>query len=230
MKRLLLALLFVYFQLAGLAMAQRTPIATDDFNRASLGTTDWTQLNTDNGSITISASTVVTGSVAGTIRPAARWTGAGTFTDNQYVKIAVILVADNGDSYANGVICRASADTNTTRDYYLAEVHSGGGANRTVQLAKIVNGTRTQRHSASVAWSSGDTIELECNETEIKAMKNGTALGGLYTWTDADLTTGNPGVVASGAAAGTTGDNWEGGNLGAVGGGATGGVSRRRAQ
>lgn len=195
----------------------RTAIATDNFNRASIGT-DWTNLNSDWGSMTIYLSTVVSFSTSqsGANRQAARWTGAGTFTDNQYSKIKIGTFSFLSNSQAAGVIVRASADTNANRDYYEAVVFpDSGGPTYTTELNKLVNGTLTTIFTAAITWVSGDTLSIEADGTTISVYRNDVALGGSWTQTDSSLTTGLPG--ASGA--GNTSfpfDDWEGGNLGSA--------------
>lgn len=194
----------------------RTSIATDNFNRAgpALGS-DWASLNDNWGSPQITASTLVYGGVSQTDnnRQVARWVGAGTFTNDQYSSLVISSLAFNTGSFAHGVVVRASADVNANRDFYQACVEEdSSGPNYTTRLAKFVNGTYTLLHSASVAWTVGDRIELEVEGTTLRVCKNGTPLGGSFTQTDSDLSTGNPGIAVSGDAT-VTSDDWEGGNI-----------------
>jgi hypothetical protein len=117
--------------------------------------------------------------------------------------------------YYIGVAVRCSADTDGARDYYALIVSSdAAGPNYTTRLIKIVNGSATTLHSASVAWASGDTVELEVEGTTLTGMKNGSALGGSFTQTDTSLTTGKPGILgATDTDTSATGKNWVGGNL-----------------
>jgi hypothetical protein len=190
----------------------RTSVATDDFNRASLGS-NWTNLNTTWGTIVTQTSTVFTGTSANTGNEAAAvWAGAGSFTDDQYSEGELggltFLTAD----YCAGYIARASADTDGNRDFYFFYVAGdSSGPNYTTVLGKVVNGTRTVLHSASAAWANTDLISIECEGTTIRGCKNGTPLGGSFTQTDSSLTTGKPGILANGSS--LTGDNWVGGNI-----------------
>lgn len=196
----------------------RTSVATDNFNRGSLGS-NWTQTNTTQaGNLIISSSTVADGSYS--MQPtgnlaSARWTGAGSFTDDQYASVVVASFTNNGGANsANGVtVCNSGA--NATRSCYEAYVIQNSTTTPTVVLAKWVNGTRTQLHSATTSWSgNASRIELEREGTTIRVMKDGTALGGSYTQTDSDLSGGTPGLSCT---SGATGDNWEGGNIGSSG-------------
>jgi hypothetical protein len=198
----------------------RTAVATDNFNRASLGA-DWAQLNTTlAGDVTVDASVKFRGQYSTqptNQKSAARWVGAGTFTDDQYAKVKLLNPppADfsGGANCELGVIVRASADTNGAKDFYeVACVHVSAG---TTNLCKWANGTRTLLATASVSYSANDTLELEAigtgSSTVVTAYKNGVAIAGLaYTDTSA-LTGGVPGVTASSAA--LFGDDWEGGNI-----------------
>lgn len=193
----------------------RTSVATDGFDRASLGT-DWAQLNTYNGTIRTQDSLYVnsTGNGQPGITAAARWVGAGTFTDDQYASLEIRVLSYQSTSYNVGVICRASGDQDSNRDWYGASVCLDASSSYTTKLLKVVNGTVTELHSASVAWSVGDKIELEVEGTTLRLCKNGTALGGSFTQTDSSLSTGLPGVaIALGSETTFYADNWEGGNL-----------------
>lgn len=194
----------------------RTLIASDNFNRASLGA-DWAQLNAGNaGDIVIDGSTRIRGSFGNQNvddKATARWVGAGTFSDDQYSSLVLVNpVIFNGTTVRIGVIARASADTGAGRDYYEAYLLMDSGTTPTTRLVKWVNGTRTQLHSAAVAWAANDRIDLECEGSEIRVCKNGTPLGGSFTQTDTSITTGKPGVTATNS---TFGDSWEGGDIAA---------------
>jgi hypothetical protein len=223
MKRILLALALLLGLAPYAGAASRTSIATDSFtystgaldavsggNWAQAGDTGW-------GTMEVESNTIFGLASAGqSVASAARWTGAGSFTDNQYAKLVVPVVTNGGDNNSNiGVICRGSG-VDGTRSFYYAWVTANFVAdpNRTVQTGKYVNGTQTQQHSANVAFAAGNSIEIECDGTTITVLKNGTAIGGNYTWTDSDITTGVPGVAGMGGNVATvSGDSWEGGNL-----------------
>jgi len=196
----------------------RTLIASDDFNRAgpSLGS-NWANLNTlSRGDVLINSSTRAAGEYSGSAGefPAARWVGAGTFTDDQYSSITMLNCIGAGSSaYIIGVIVRASADTYTARDYYEASVQVDPANPLTTTLKKWVNGTATVLHSATVTWANNDVLSLEAEGTTLRVCKNGTPLGGSFTQTDSSLTTGKPGITL---AASIYGDDWEGGNVSAA--------------
>lgn len=195
--------------------ATRTSIATDNFNRAgpALGA-NWATLNNLAGDdMKIVASARVTGATSGSARAAARWVGAGSFTADQYSSLAITALGFLTTSYSIGVICRASADTDSARDFYEVLVLSdSSGPNYTTQVNKVVNGTRTTLNSASRAWAVNDRVECEAEGTTIRGLKNGSA---FFTTTDSDLSTGNPGIAGSNdqVDADSTGDDWDGGNL-----------------
>jgi hypothetical protein len=199
----------------------RSSIATDDFNRAAIGA-NWAQLNNDWGQVDTLGSTQVAGNNAadGNNRPVARWVGAGTFTNDQYSSVEVSALSFQGANFFIGVIVRASGDVNAARDFYAAFVASdSAGPNYTVSLIKVVNGTTTVLHSAAIAWTANQRIELEAEGTSLRVCKDGTPLGGSFTQTDTDLASGSPGITGTHSTC--PGDNWDGGNLVAASGDAS---------
>ena len=193
----------------------RTLIASDAFNRASLGTTDWGQLNTAWGTVSINASIQFTSNfdTSADQTGAARWIGAGTFSNDQYSSVKIKNpLAFFGAAHRVGAIVRASADQDGTRDYYEAYIQADSASVPTTVLAKWVNGARTVLGSAAQAWAVDDLLSIEAEGTTIRLCRNGTPLGGSFTVTDSSLATGNPGV-AVGSTASLYGDDWEGGNV-----------------
>lgn len=203
----------------------RTSIATDNFNRATLDA-NWSQMNSDNGSIAISGSTVAYGTSAATGSasyhdgPSARWVGAGTFTNDHYSKIAVAGLSTLAEQYHCGVVCRASADTNGTRDYFGAIVcaMAASGGTQKVILFKVVNGTLTEISNQNVTYTNGDTISLEVSgaspSISLTVYKNDVAIGGNMTQTGiSGPDTGAPGVHIAGGSGTLTGDSWEAGSI-----------------
>lgn len=194
----------------------RIVVATDDFDRANgaLGA-NWTNLNTNWGTITI-ASNAATCSTANTNNEAAAvWAGAGSFTDDQYAEAPITGLTFLSGDFAGGVIARASTGLNDARDFYFAYVAAdSGGPNYTTVLGKVVGGGRAVLHSAAHAWSDDDLVGLEVEGTELRLCQNGTPLGGSFTQTDADLSTGKPGILKNGSAPNVAA--WEGGNLSSV--------------
>lgn len=188
--------------------ATRTSVATADGTSVA----NFTQLNSAWGSIAV-GSGVFSCSASNTNNEGAGvWSGAGTFTDDQYAEITIGGLSFLSADFLVGVICRASTDTGAGRDFYFAYVAAdSGGPNYTTVLGKYVNGTRTVLNSASTAWVNSDKISLEVQGSTLRLCKNGAALGGSFTQTDTSLTTGKPGIVANGSA--PTGDDWVGGNL-----------------
>lgn len=199
-------------------MPRGSAIASDDFNRASLGATDWTQLNAAWSNVQITGSTVFDASASNANNEgAAVWIGAGSFSADQWSEVTVGGLAFASIDWCVGVIARSTIDTGANRDFYFFFVAgTSAGPNYTTVLGKVVNGTRTVLNSANQAWSNGDTISIECEGTEIRGCRNGTALGGAFTVTDSDLSTGNPGILANGNTA-LTGDNWSAGDMTASG-------------
>lgn len=189
----------------------RTAIATDDFNRASLGA-NWAQIaNGVGGSISINSSTRATGATGnGAENAAARWVGAGTFTANQYAAAKLLNFDYQNANYWAGVIVRASGDTDAARDFYYAIVQmDDGGPSYTTRVGKVVNGTDTSLANVDQAWSVNDVISLEVEGTSLRVFRNGTQIAGLNA-TDASLSTGAPGIILSQS---FYLDDFEGGNI-----------------
>lgn len=154
---------------------------------------------------------------------AARWNGSGTFANDQYSTLEIYGTGTESWSSYMGVIARASADQDGSRDYYYARIFDRQDAgNNRVELSKVVNGTTTilDNTPSSVAWSAGNRIEIECEGTTIRALKNGTS---YHSATDSALSSGKPGIYALTRDA-LTGDNWEGGDITGGGGAATRGL------
>jgi hypothetical protein len=186
----------------------RVLVASDDFNRTdgSPGS-NWTQTNTDAGTMAIATNQIQPGNSLG---PSSMvWAGAGSFNNNQYAKLKLTAITFGDNNYGIGVTVRASNDLTTTRDHYFFIAGTSGLGT----LGKTVNGTVTTLHSATVGWATNDTIELEAEGTTVRAMKNGVALGGSFTVTDTSLSTGKPGVTGTGDSGVAKGDDWESGNL-----------------
>lgn len=199
----------------------RSAVATDDFNRAgpALGA-NWANLYSSGiGDVVIGGSDYIGNNVGSDTGEgaAARWVGTGTFADDQYSSLVLENLSWQSGLTHVGVICRASADTEGDRDFYWAAVvYDGAGPSYRTEFGKIVDGTRTEFHTASVSWANGDRVELECEGTTIRVLKNGTALGGSFTTTDSAIASGKPGVCASGTPS-ARGDDWEGGDIVAAG-------------
>ena len=189
----------------------RTAVATDNFNRADgpgLGA-NWTNVGpfaSSSGVMRINSSINIYGGGGGDC--AARWTGAGTFTADQYSSLVVTGVGTDF-SYV-GVIARASSDADGNRDYYKYQMRGIFG---TTSLVKVVNGVETTLSAtpATLTWNDGDRIEIECEGTSIRGLKNGVV---QHSATDSALTTGVPGVTANHVSiVPPFGDDWEGGNI-----------------
>ena len=176
----------------------RTTVATDDFNRASLGA-DYAQINTGlGGNVSINSSIRVQGQYA--TQPvddkatARRITE--TFSDDQFASMAITNINDDvGVTNKVGVAVRVGSATDGSKNLYEVVVTSGAVGDKTISLNKWVAGTRTVLHSGTAAFTNNDLIELEVIGTTLTVCKNGTALGGSFTQTDSSLTTGKPGIV-----------------------------------
>lgn len=193
----------------------RTLIASDNANRASLGTTDWSQMNTGAaGDVQIDSSTRFKGQYgtqATDQKATARWIGAGSFTNDQYASVKVVTAPAGGSNVNTVGVCVRASGSAGTRTFYEAFVEAAAASPPT-SLTKWVNGTRTSLYTdTAITWAANDLISLEVEGTTLRVCKNGTAIGGAWTVTDSSISTGVPGIVASGV---VFGDDWEGGNIG----------------
>jgi hypothetical protein len=157
---------------------------------------------------------------------ACRWNGAGTFSDDQYAKIALNSFGNFGGAasteYGVGVIVRASADLDAASDYYAAAVYddAANGGNKTVRITKRLNGTlSTLATHTSTAWTNGDTISLEVTTSGADAVltvfKNDVSISFSHTDSTSPLASGKPGLIVFGDSGGDVprGDDWEGGDV-----------------
>jgi hypothetical protein len=194
----------------------RTTVATDNFNRASLGS-DWTQLNPAlAGNIQIDSSTRIHAAytfVSAGSTAAARWNGAGSFSNDQFGSVKITAISGSGNNHKMGATARAGSGIDGSRAWYeFSMTGLPSGPTYTTELVLQNGGTRTVLATGSLAWSVGDTIDIEVEGSTIRGCQNGTPLGGSWTVTDTTLTTGKPGVVASGTTQ-LFGDDWVGGNV-----------------
>lgn len=191
----------------------RTSIATDDFNRASLGA-NWTNINVSNGgNLSIDSSIRITGQYSSFGDDAnaavAMWVGAGSFTNDQYssLKLTNFISAGQGASYPIGVAVRASG-SDASRSYYAAVVKDS--ASNTTRLFKVVSGALTQLATTTgTTWADNDVITIECEGTAIRVFKNATQITALNS-TDSSIASGATGVAGVNA---LYGDDWDGGNI-----------------
>lgn len=195
----------------------RTLVAADDFS----GTlANFTNLMTAvRGNVIIDgANQRITGEYAGSANDhcIARYTGAGTITDNQYASMRLATAPDLGLSYRAGVCIRQGAGTGAAATGYEAVLYLLNYGAYITELALRNGASYTVLYSAAMAWAASDLISLEGEGTTLRLCKNATPLGGGFTLTDSTLTTGKPGVIITAAA---FGDDFECGNITGGGGG-----------
>jgi hypothetical protein len=186
----------------------RTLIASDNFNRAdgAVGA-NWTQTNTDAGSMSISGNACIPGNSLGTSSMV--WAGAGAFSNDQYAKVTLKAIDFGSSNYGFGVTVRSSNDLTTARDNY----YFYAGSDNTGELGKVVNGTTTVLGSGTVNATTNDTIALEVVGTTLICYLNDVPLGGSFTQTDSSLSTGKPGLMGRGDSGVAKGAPWEGGDV-----------------
>lgn len=192
-------------------MATRTSVQTDDFadNNLSAGSVIWTQLNPSNAPMDN-----IGGVVLDQYGQEAAISADGTYTNDQYSKLALATGTTNDAATWLGVIARASTDTDAGRDYYFFYISFAQGSSPfDYVLGKMVNGTPTTLQTGTTAFVVGNTIEIEVDgstTTSIRGYINGTLIN-TATDSSSPLTTGKPGITIKKAI--IAGDNWEGGNL-----------------
>jgi len=166
-------------------------IATDNFNRASLGA-NWTNAF---GTVVINSNTRATGSAAGENDA---FYNALTFSADQY---AQAVITPSATDWA-GVCVRASVNNS-----YIFE-----GTTSQWEIAKYVAGAFTELTAGSWTASAGDVFRLEVAGTTLRAFRNGVLVS---TATDSSLSAGNPGVAfwSLDASFNAFADDWEGGDL-----------------
>lgn len=186
-----------------------TSVATDNFNRASLGA-NWTQQNAANaGNVQINASIQADGQYSAQPtdqHPTAVWAGTGTFTDDHYSLATLKVISDLGTNYRVGVTTRASGSAGTRTHYEAYVINNGTGA-KTTHICRWNNGTRTALANTTVAWAANDTIRLVSIGTSHKVYRNGAEITALSV-TDSSITTGKPGISVC---SGNYLDDWDGG-------------------
>jgi hypothetical protein len=190
-------------------MPSFTSVATDTFTGADASfPANFSNLDNVNGQVEIIGNKFHS---PYTVYSGARSNHAGTYTDDQYSQCVISGLTFGASGDAVGVICRASLDVDTARDFYFAYVTDN--ATPTCTYGKVVNGTVTNfsLDSTATTWANADVIRLYVAGTNIVLQKNG---ADVLSTTDSALTTGKPGVVAkAGSPDALRGDDWEGGNV-----------------
>jgi hypothetical protein len=190
-------------------------IATDSFtgtDNASIivgtgaGTGNWRRSGYSSGTpfnyVTNRASTTATAQ-------AMVWGGAGTFTADQYSE-ATLVSSAAGTRYVGVVVRGTTGTTSATKNYYYFRCSSTACI-----LGKFVAGTNTTIATGNSPGTFPVTARLEVVGTTLTPKINGSTPPGMSaSYTDPDLSTGNPGVVASSASNAATLDDWSAGNLG----------------
>lgn len=194
----------------------RVSVASSSFTGETNGNTpaNFTALNPDDGSITIDTERVESNVSSQTLD--ARWSGSGTFIDNQYGTIQVSGLSNPGGLNQMGIILRASADTGAARDMYRVFVLEDNTTS--IRVEKVVNGSpSTLKTTAVGSFQNNDTLgaEIEGDGTSstIKYYWNGTLVDS-YVDSTSPLTGGKPGITARlEFGPGLFGDVWDAGNL-----------------
>jgi hypothetical protein len=186
------------------------------------------------GGFTMTSGALTGGDSSGQELGAARWTGSGTFTADQYSSVVIKGIQGGFTGHKIGPACRISTDYDDggsgSRDFYAFQIlDNGTDSSNGESIIKVVNGVKTVLASATAqTWVDNDVADIEAEGTTIRGIQNGTL---KLSTTDSDLATGAPGFAGSTSSPFTI-DNWEGGNITTGGGGpqsysytATGGLT-----
>jgi hypothetical protein len=172
--------------------------ATDDFNRADTTTdigANWTFIN---GTIAFIISSNAARAFDAASISIASW-NADAFPDDQY---AVVTSVQSAVFIGAGVRLASGADGYGSRgDGYLTRYDDAAGF-----------GGETVLSNHGVTASAGQSVRAEAEGTTIRAFTNGIERASV---TDATYASGSAGLVGY-SGAGNSGDDWEGGSLGAA--------------
>lgn len=194
----------------------RSLIASDDFNRATLGSNWSNVMEFTAGFMTIESSTAVRGQYQAQGlhgHAVARWVGAGTFTANQYSSIKITQTASGlGTGQTQGATVRTGAGMDSTSSY--VEIYYQHAGN--IVMVKRVGGVYYQIATTAQFLVANDILSIECEGQVYRSYVNGVLLGGAFTYTDdgttngVAITDGLPGITGTSA---TLSDDWEGGAI-----------------
>lgn len=184
--------------------------ASDDFNRAALGTTNWQQQSGIGGGSGFSGLVVISGSVAaaasGADDAAVRWIGSA-FSVNQYSQATIKTVAGWSDDAQVAVRCQV---TDNLPGCYSFSANPGGGYFRLYRVGndRSFNTLATYTH----APADDDVIRIEVNGNGITGLVNGVP---VLTATDTTFGAGQPGIICGDVD--TLLDDWSAGDLSSSG-------------
>lgn len=147
------------------------------------------------------ASAVTSGYAVGAFTPSgvtavlAAYAGRTGFSSDQYAS-AKLPSASSGSAMA-GVCVRCDTGGTAKTGYYF--IASSGSGNAQVELARYVNGAKTQIAIAtSRTIAVNPTVELRVLGATLQPLINGTQPSGLSaTYSDTSISTGSPGVAAN---------------------------------
>jgi hypothetical protein len=139
---------------------------------------------------------------------ASRWTGAGTFTNNQWAEVTVTKGSDVSSADRAGAVVRGSTAVGGSAYVCVA-------SNTTLTILWIHDadgGYVSDLTTSSVSFGSGATLRCEVTGTTITATITGNS---PLVVTDTNLTSGTPGIAVgrNDGSAWWSADNWKGGNL-----------------
>jgi hypothetical protein len=198
---------------------------TDDTNIADVDS-NWTAQDGVSGYVGVASEEVYSAFAADSD---ACWAGAGTFSNDQYATIKVI-VNSNDTNEKIGVSVRNNGAALASRSLYRAYYTdpAGGGSDGRVVVEKIVSGgSPTNLATISGNFVTSDTLTLEVvtsgSDAVLRVYKNSTQIDSGITDSSSPLASGKPGLFARGGSTGIRGDDWVGGDVTSGSGGALAG-------
>jgi hypothetical protein len=190
------------------------PTASDDFNRAdnpsSLGS-NWTI------QVTAFGAQVIGNQAAGVDGDAyVFWSGAGTFTDNQYSEVTISTFVAGLAGRAGVRQSGAGVGITNVTGYFCGADRSDGPTDDRYKIMRYVAGTATQLAAAAAGTvvTSGDVIKLEVTESSgtntLTCSRNGTPVTNLIGITDSGIGSGGKPGFSIGATTARA-DDWSAG-------------------
>lgn len=180
-------------------------LATDDFNRASIGS-NWTTISGESAWATSGSAVAAPPSTA---LDSSMFYNAVTWPNDQYSQFSIPSIGTAGSDQGAGPALRCASGART---YYRIVVSGTTGTN--TWASKQVAGSYTNFASAtkSGGWTTSDTAYAEIQGSSIK-VRNGSGGSNIISTTDSSIASGSAGMSYSSTDASAQLDNFEGGDF-----------------
>jgi hypothetical protein len=182
-----------------------TVLASDNFNRANANPigAPWTT-GFGESAMQIVGNVATPSTLAGDC--GADHTGI-TWPNDQYVKAKLSCVGTSGGG--SGVCLKIRSATGA-RTYYRLEIDHAATNNIYLEKCIATVFTPLTGFPLTLAWTDGDTWELQASGTKISVFRNGVLVGSA---TDSEIASGNTGMGYSSSETSASINDWEAGNL-----------------